>query len=107
MNNPAFEVGQVVYFRESAAIGNIEPIIISSIMSKSDTWLYSVRFKGSMPTASPQYGDKISVIHATTIFYQQSELITLCEALEIAEQNAQRVLNKIQAQRTAVCPQTE
>lgn len=107
MNNPIYSIGDTLYFRESASIGSLEPVVISSIMSKNGEWLYAVRFKGgSMPTAAVQYGDKISMVHGATLYYTSDELMNLCDALALAEQNAQRVLNNIQAQRSTLCPST-
>lgn len=108
MDAPKYDIGDPVYLRESAAIGHLEAVIISGAMwgSSQGQWLYTVRAGRAQPTAVAYYGDRITAVHAKTLYYTESELITHCDALALAEANAQRALERIQLQRTGLCPDT-
>lgn len=98
---PEFNVNDVVYLRESAALGHIEAVKISGILKSAGQWLYTVHSR-----AVPQrthYGDRVSLSHGQMMYFSASEFTTLCEALDLAEANARRILEKVQAQRATLC----
>jgi hypothetical protein len=103
MQTPQYEPGNVVYLRESAAIGHIEAVTISGLSYYNGTWLYTIRAGRLMPTSVPQYGDRVSMVNGQTLQFSEAELIPLCEALALAEANATIALDKIRAQRTSLC----
>ena len=105
MELPKYQENDVVYFKESAAIGFLEAVVISSMTRRSGQWLYSVVYKVSQPSAPAQYGDMRSSIHGKELFYTEDELISVCEALDLAERNAERNLARIKAQRQSMCPE--
>ena len=104
MDNPAYHENDVVYLRESASIGFLEAIRIGSIIRYNGQWLYGATNLVKNPIAPPFYGDRITVSHTGTVFYTEDELITICEALDMAEENAQRVLDAIRVQKANLCP---
>lgn len=106
MDAPKYDIGEAVYLRESAAIGHLEAVIISGAMWGKGQWMYTVRAGRAQPTAVAYYGDRITAVHAKTLYYTENELITHCDALELAEANAQRALERIQLQRAGLCPDT-
>lgn len=104
---PTYGEGDTVYLRESAALGFLEAVIINGITRNNGKWIYTIRTGVSSPIAPTVYGDRRSLVHAKTLYFSEDELITICDALDLAEANAQRVLDKLRAQRVALCPSTE
>lgn len=107
IETPLYGPGDQAYLKESAAIGHLEPVVISGVTRGQGEWLYSIRAGTAQPSSAAHYGDRRSFVNAQTIFFTESELITLCDALALAEANMQRALDNIQAQRAAHCPSTE
>jgi len=104
MSNPLYAVGDVVYLRSSAALGFIEAVKISNVMSSAvGTWLYSIRYSTRNPGHAAAMGDRISLVHNQTVFYTEDEFVPHCTALEMAETNLEAQLNKLRAQRIAIC----
>lgn len=104
---PIYEEGDTAYLKESAALGFLEAVTISGITRDKGKWLYAIRAGVSRPTAPSHYGDRASLVNAKTLFFTESELISVCDALALAEANAQRVLDRLQAQKASICPSTE
>ena len=104
MDAPKYDVGDVVYLKESAALGHLEAVTISGATYSNNSWMYTIRAGRALPTSVAYYGDRISAVHAKTLYFTENELIVLCDALELAEANAQRALERIQIQRTNLCP---
>ena len=103
MDAPKYDIGDVVYLKESAALGHLEAVTISGAVYNNG-WMYTIRAGRALPTSVAHYGDRISAVHAKTLYFTENELIVLCDALELAEANAQRALERIQIQRTNLCP---
>ena len=101
---PAFNIGQVVYLRESAALGRLEAMRISGIHMATDEWIYTITLDGPAQRSTATFGDRVSLITGAILTYTESEFVLLCDALALAEANAQRALDKVQAQRAALCP---
>lgn len=104
---PTYAEGDTAYLKESAALGFLEAVTISGIVRQRGKWAYTIRVGHSNPTAPRYYGDRTSLVNAQTIYFTEDELISLCDALTLAEENAQRILDQLQAQRASLCPQTE
>lgn len=100
---PLYDTGQVVYLRESAAIGLIEPVRISGIMLGPDGgWLYSI--SASPANQAPGlYGDRRSLTNNATLWFSETELISQCDALLVAEANALKTYEQVHAQRLQIC----
>ncbi len=102
-NPPLYDVNDTVYFKESAALGHLEAVTISGILARGDAWLYTVYASRGQPTAVAHYGDRKTTTHAATLYFSEDEFVLLCDALDLAEANAQAHLDRIQAQRAAMC----
>lgn len=106
MNIPAYGVGEVVYLRESAALGILEAVRISEVRSRSGNWIYSIQARASQPVASSTYGDRISQVTGQVLYFDESELITQCAALDIMEATVLSNLMKIQEMKQSLCDNT-
>ena len=101
--NPKYEVGDVVYLRESAAIGHLEAVRIAAVLNKGANWIYTVNLYAGSPTAVAQYGDRIMQVNGATVYYDEGEFVSLCEALSLAEANLTLQLQKVQQQISNLC----
>jgi len=105
-NIPLFEIGQHVYFRESAALGHLESVVINGMVRQNSQWLYTIR-AGSIGAVAPFYGDRKTTTSAATLYFTEDEFVLLCDALELAEANAVAQLNRIREQKSAHCDNTD
>jgi len=107
MSNPLYKINDVVYLKESAALGFLEPMKISGIVSGATSkWLYIIEAKIKNPAPVAHFGDRIGHVADTNLYFTEDELIVLCDALTLAEANAKRQLLNIQLQKDALCPTT-
>lgn len=106
-NAPLYDVNDVVYLKESAALGHLEAVSISGVISRGASWLYSIHASRGRVRAVAHYGDRITTTNAKTLYYTEDEFVLLCDALDLAEANAQAHLARIQAQRATMCPDDE
>jgi hypothetical protein len=102
-NPPLYDVNDTVYLKESAALGHLEAVTISGIISRGDSWLYSIYVSRGNPVAVAHYGDRITATHSATLYFTEDEFVLLCDALNLAEANAQIRLANIQAQKSSLC----
>lgn len=102
----AYNQNDIVYLRESASRGVIEPVRIGSIMQTNGGWQYTIRFGPSLPINNQTYGDKKSLINNAVLYFNESELLTKCQAYELAEAYALALYNKLSAERQLHCPTT-
>lgn len=107
MNNPKYAIDEVVYLKESSAIGFIEAARVSGITYGQDGWLYTLRTNVASPRAPTTYGDRNAFARFGELIYSEDELITYCEALTLAEGHAQRILTNIQSQLASFCNPTQ
>jgi hypothetical protein len=106
-NPPLYDVNDTVYFKESAALGHLEAVTISGVLARGNTWLYTIHASRGQPTAVAHYGDRKTMTQGAVLYFSEDELILLCDALDLAEANAQAQLDRIQAQRAAMCSDDE
>lgn len=106
-NAPIYLEGDTVYLKESAALGFLEAVVINGMTRNNGKWIYTIRTGVSSPSSPTVYGDRRSLVHGKTLYFSEDELISLCEALDLAEANAQRVLDNIKAQKASLCQSTE
>jgi hypothetical protein len=104
MQNPKYDINQVVYFRESAAMGHLEPVIISGMSYYNGQWIYTIRANRALPIPVSQYGDRVNLTNGALLQFTENELVILCDALALAEANATNTLRRIQLQRVNLCP---
>ena len=105
-DGPRYRVSDILYLRESAAIGFLEAVTISGIMWGNNQWLYTVHAGISQPRGASHYGDKISLTNGAKLLFSEDEFVSLCAATELVEANLQRQLTQIQRQRAALCEVT-
>ncbi len=102
-SSPLYGIGDVVYFRESAALGFLEAVRISGATLRFGGWLYTINANMRPPTAG-SFHDRRSLVSTEVMYYSESELVVLCEAMILAEANAKRAYDRIKAQRQLHCP---
>ena len=103
-DTPLYNVDDVVYLRESAALGFLEPVRIAGISkTTSTTWVYTIKMGAGQPTAVSHYGDRIHMVRGSVVYFTEDEFVLLCDAFEMAEVNAQKQLDNIKAQRAILC----
>lgn len=83
MSKPKFAIGEIVYLAEPAASGELEAYRISSVRKTGNNWIYSVDIN-QKPPAEQTVGDRIDLKSPLSFLFEETELITLCEALDSA-----------------------
>ena len=100
---PLFNIGDIVYLRESAALGYLEAVRISGITKTRVGWIYTVSARTPGPIAVAHHGDRINSVAGSVLYFTESEFVLVCDALDLAEANVKRQLDKIQAQKASLC----
>jgi hypothetical protein len=95
---PLYRINDIVYLRESAAIGSIEALRITDVSSYQNTWVYKVASSINSPRAPSTFGDRISHVTGAVLYYTQSEFCDLCTALNIAKDVLEKRLQVIEDQ---------
>lgn len=96
MAAPHFKIGEVVYLVESAALGELEAYKIGALKQTSpDVWVYQIFIEQKPPTEQT-VGDRIDLKESRDLFYEESELFTLCEAIQTAINNVEIRINRTQ-----------
>ena len=92
--SPKWEMNQQVYLEASARIGFLEAYKISNIIRNRGRWLYSIDVHQKTPseTTVSDYNDLKT---ASTLWFDESELIGLHDALLLAKNALDLKLNKI------------
>ena len=103
VDSPKFSIGDLLYIRESAALGFLEPVKIRTILKNSSGWLYTINAGMSGPNVPAIYGDRRLFVNGATLYLDETELISYCEALRLSIANAQANLNKLLALQTGIC----
>jgi hypothetical protein len=96
MAAPRFKIGEIVYLVESAALGELEAYKIGAMKQTSpDIWVYQIFIEQKPPTEQT-VGDRIDLKESRDLFYEESELFTLCEAVQTAINNVEIRINRNQ-----------
>jgi len=103
-NAPKYDIGNVVYLRESAALGFLEPARISGISRRGPDWIYSIYVGLAGSTSANLFGDRRSMVHNNTLFFTEEEFVTELEALQLTKSNLERQLNSVNQQITSKYP---
>jgi len=99
---PAYSQGDLVYLRDSAALGFLEAYIVSSIEHRADGQIvYRLATHLKPPAANMTVGDRNTgrVLNNLTLY--ESELCSYCEALAAAISNTEKQLAALQARYAA------
>ncbi len=100
---PLYDIGDIIYLRESAAIGFLEAVKISGVMLNRQGWIYTIEAKAGQPRAPSHIGDRITAVQGTLLYFSEDEFVVHCDALALVEANLQDQLDRVQAQRTSAC----
>lgn len=102
MNPPAFDVGSVAYIRESAGVGDIEPVRIAGVHKGNGAWLYTISYHAATRNISA-FGDRISQVNGQVLYFTEDEFVDLCTACDIAETYINTKLERIRSMRDLNC----
>ena len=104
MAQPLYNIDDVVYLRASAKIGHLEAYKISSIHQISpNKWVYKIDIAKRMPqpqTAIDRYDLRS---HTVGLHFEESALMTYCDALAVVISNLERRLTAMRAKWTDQC----
>lgn len=103
INTPLFGPGDIVYIRESAALGFLEPVQINGAIYSSNGWLYTVAARASSPMTPSHYGDRVTAVQGMVLHFSEDEFVTKCDAYLLVEANLQAQLDRIRLQRESQC----
>ena len=93
---PIFRIGDIVYLAESANLGELEAYKIGAVHQRTPgRWVYQI-FIEQKPPHEATIGGRIDLKSTLELFYEESELVTLCEAVDAALSNADTRTNKLQ-----------
>lgn len=108
MSAPTYEIDDVVYLRESAMAGFIESYRVTAIEfePKTNQWLYKMAIRHSGPETSTVV-DSYALHRFETLRFRESELVTLCEALDMAIIKTEERLAYLQGIKSSRCGGTE
>lgn len=99
-----FNVNEVVYLRESAALGFLEAVRISTVIQERTGVFFEVNFNAKSPQVPSIFGDRNQLSSGVKVRFVESELVTLCEALGLARDYLTGRLADIEAQIARRCP---
>lgn len=103
MTAPLFNIGDSVYLKESAQNGFLEVVRISHILTSTDgQWTYNVITGTKLPAATT-FGDRNTHQNPFVLYYNESELISFCDAADIIEAVLEQRLTEIRQQRGSRC----
>jgi hypothetical protein len=98
MAAPTFKIGDVVYLVESAALGELEAYKIGGLSQATPgIWVYQIYIEQKPPTEQT-VGDRVDLKEPREMFYEETEIFTLCEAVQTAINNLTIRINRTQFQ---------
>lgn len=92
---PKFRIGDIVYSVESASLGELDAYRIGAIAQKSPgIWVYQFYIE-KRPPDQQTVEDRIDLRYSTNLFYEESELTGMCDAVQLALINLQARMNRV------------
>lgn len=92
---PTYNIGDVVYSVESAALGELDAYRIGSIHQKAPGfWVYQI-YINKRPPDQQTVEDRIDLRTTSNLFFEESDLTGLCGAVHLAVLNVQSRINNI------------
>ena len=92
---PKYRIGDVVHSIESASLGELDAYKIGSIHQKSPgVWVYQIYIE-KRPPDQQTVEDRIDLRYNANLFYEETELVDLCTAVNLAINNVQARINRI------------
>lgn len=100
---PKYDPEEVVYLRESAAIGHLEAYkIVNAQFTASGSVAYVLDTPVRSPTVAT-FGDMVGPPKYGPLILEESALVTYCDAVDLALVAAQRIVASLQAKKTSYC----
>lgn len=95
---PKFGIGDTVYLRESAVIGSLEAQTVAAIYQNTPTTIiYFMRGHLKSPPTVATFGDRITQLYRPNLYFEESELITYDEALQLVSSSLAARLDQVNA----------
>jgi hypothetical protein len=94
-DKPIYSITDIIYLRESAVLGFIESYRVDGIKYDNETgqWIYQIAIRSRGPSVSTVIDHNDLREHHEILMFREDELVTFCEALELAIQNTTERLN--------------
>jgi len=104
MNKPKYSINDSIIIRKSAEIGFIERYKVSGVEwnPQINTWVYRIDIRMGEPSRSTTI-DANDRSRFETLRFRENELVTYCEALNIAIDSTQRRLDQLLRAKEAHC----
>jgi hypothetical protein len=102
---PVYNIGSVVYLRDSALLGFLEAYVVQEIKYADGAYQYTVHtsLRGGAPY--PTLGDRNIGVQLKTLIIPESNLVTYCEAVRLAIICVRGQLQVLEAAAAARCLQ--
>jgi len=105
-STPRFKIGDVVYLRESAELGQLEAYRVGQISRAGGFFIYTI-FINPRPAQEAAMGDQIDGKRRDTqMSYGEDVLLTFCEAVDIAITEVERKLDNLRFIQESRCSPT-
>jgi len=102
---PKFQIDEAVYLLSSAALGELEAYRVGAVQDRGIGWVYQI-FIDQRPPHEWTLGDRIDLKEERNLFFHEDELITICEALDLAASAISNTLARIKFQIEEECSDT-
>lgn len=102
---PRYQIDEVVYLRASAALGELESYRVGAVQDRGIGWVYQI-FIDSRPPAEWTLGDRIDLKEERLLFFTEEELVSLCEALDLAATALAGTIARVKSQIDDFCANT-
>ena len=94
---PLYDIGQIVYLRESAALGFLESYAIKEMKYEpTGKLVYTLVTSLKAPEANQTIGDRITGQQVLPIRFYEEDLVEYAEAIELCIANLQAQLTALQ-----------
>lgn len=100
---PLYNIGDILYLRESAALGFLEVAKVSGVTLSPQGWIYATEARAGIPRSPSHMGDRITAVQGMILYFSEDEFVVQCDAMALVEANLAAQLTRIQAQRASVC----
>jgi len=97
---PTYGIGNIVYIRESAALGFLEAYAVEGVEYTSDgSPLYTLVSSLRAPNVAQTMGDRVTGQRLLPVKFLEHDLILYCDALELASISLRSQLDSIESLR--------
>lgn len=105
-STPRFKIGDIVYLRESAKLGQLEAYRVGQVSRASGFFIYTI-FINPRPAQEAAMGDQIDgKRRGTQMSYGEDVLVDFCEAVDIAIAEIERKLDNLRFIQDSRCSAT-